>query len=118
MTSAQFPEALAQAVSQGTLDARCMHVENIRHAFDLTTPEVQHLCQEAEAQGVLGKTLQYLCPNEGCGRAIESSPSPLPADQDLTCDVCECMERTSIFEAGNLTVLPVYSLVEHPAKSA
>ena len=116
MTSAEFPEALSKAVSAGTLDPKSMYVENIRHALDLTTDETRKLCQEAECQGTLAKTLQYLCANDSCRRAIESSPTPLPADQELTCEACECMELPFTFQAGKLSVMPFYSVVEQVAK--
>ena len=118
MTTAEFPEALSKAILHGDLDPTCMHVENVRHTLDLTTPETRLLCQQAEADGLLKKTLQYLCPNEGCRRGIESSPTPLPPDQELTCEVCELDERPHTFKAGKLMVMPFYSLAEQTSPRA
>lgn len=74
-------------------DPRRIYPENIRSFLHIPLPLAKLLCDAAVFEGVFVKRIAYCCPNDDCGRIIETSAPGDQTDPQLICDVCEALER-------------------------
>jgi len=86
-----------------------IYVENVRSFFGLPTGVAKLLCEIAVNQGMFERCIAILCPNDS--RVLTDICGDEELQQEnVSCEVCESLERPHVFPTNECRRLPFYRL--------